>query len=596
MSFLRSLAGFLCLLSIAFSASAAAAAAAGLVLHESREAAPAGFVNHGPAAGSHTLSLRVGLASNNIPGLHDKILSISTPGSPEFRQWLSAEQVHAYVAPSNETVNAFNAFVSANNIQTTAASPFGEWVTISLSVDKANALFGAQFTNYTHPRLPKPIMRTLSVSLPSELAGHVDVLHPTTAFSVPRTGTLSMGPSHTFPTQPWKGTTVPANCNVSDANPDSAITPACLQALYNIPTEPATHPDNALMVTAYLDQWAVIDDLDTFMERFRPDYPAGAKQTLKVISVANGTNPQYPGADNGTEAQLDVEYAAGLATNVPIQFLTVGGDDYVADGADTITYLTSDPKPPTVVTTSYGVDESDVPSSIATKLCDGYGAVTARGISVLFASGDGGAGSDNWNDTGSCDVFTPNFPPSCPYVTSIGSTWGSKPEIATNFTGGGFSNYFSRPSWQDSAVEAFLKTVPSDIAPLINTTGRGYPDLSLQGFNYLIYVDGITTPISGTSASSPSTAALIALVNDQLLSQRKPALGFLNPFLYAHPSVANDITVGRNSGYYCPPKEEEGTAAATAAFDAGVGWDPVTGLGTPDYERVLEAAIKCSPW
>jgi tripeptidyl-peptidase-1 len=64
-------------------------------------------------------------------------------------------------------------------------SPNGDWVSITLPVSQANKLFAAQFDFFTHPALDGPITRTLSVSLPSELVGHVDVLHPTTAFVVP---------------------------------------------------------------------------------------------------------------------------------------------------------------------------------------------------------------------------------------------------------------------------------------------------------------------------------------------------------------------------------------------------------------------------
>nr|GAT48651.1 family S53 protease-like protein [Mycena chlorophos] len=579
----------------------ASAVAGGLVLHESRDAAPAGFVNQGPAADSRILTLRVGLASNNITGLHDKLLSISTPGSAEYRQWLSAEDVKAYVAPSNETLTAFNAFLSANDIPTTVTSPFGEWVTVSMPVVQANALFGAKFDNYTHPSLSTPIMRTLSVSLPTYLVGHVDVIHPTTAFTPSPRG---RAPSDSFSTTPAKlpsGANAPADCDVSEAHPTNSITPACLQALYNIPATPATQSDNALLVTGYIDEWAEIDDLDSFMRLLRPDFPAGANQTFELLTIDNGTNPQLPGVVRVLFCSgectidrallmlkafpLDIEYAAGVATNVPIQFLSVGGEDLGAAGIDTTTFLASDATPPTVVTTSYALDESFWGISLASKICDGYAQATARGTSVLISSGDGGVNGDH-DDGTNCDLFAAVFPPSCPYVTAIGATWGFDPEIATNFTGGGFSNFFTRPSWQDSAVEEFLKTVPSDIIPLVNTTSRGYPDLALQGWNFLIYLSGTTVQTGGTSASSPSTAALISLVNDRLLAAGKPVLGFLNPFLYAHASIANDITVGHNSGYLCP--------ASSPAFDAVAGWDPLTGLGTPDYERVLAAAISCS--
>jgi tripeptidyl-peptidase-1 len=71
----------------------AVVSAAGMVLHEHRASPPAGFTRQGSAPGSEIITLRVGLTSNNIAGLQDKLLSVSTPGGSEFRQWLSIEDV-----------------------------------------------------------------------------------------------------------------------------------------------------------------------------------------------------------------------------------------------------------------------------------------------------------------------------------------------------------------------------------------------------------------------------------------------------------------------------------------------------------------------
>lgn len=247
---------------------ACAVSAGSLVQHEHRNSAPPGFASKGPAADSHMLALRFGLASNNITGLHNKLLSISTPGSADFREWLSQDevrlcflpsafthtnvQVKSFVAPSSDAVNAFNSFASVNGLKTSVISPYGDWVSVSLPVSKANKLFGANYTNFTHAGLPDPIMRTLSISLPSELVGHVDVIHPSTAFTTPDP---RIGQSIRFDVPNLRrDATAPAECDVND--PNNSITPACLQALYNIPTTPATQQNNPLLVTGYEQQWA----------------------------------------------------------------------------------------------------------------------------------------------------------------------------------------------------------------------------------------------------------------------------------------------------------------------------------------------------
>lgn len=106
-------------------------------------------------------------------------------------------------------------------------------------------------------------------------------------------------------------------------------------------------------------------------------------------------------------------------------------------------------------------------------------ALGARGISVINASGDGGV-RGNHDSLNQCtsNTFIPVFPASCPFVTSVGSTIGVQPERAINFTGGGFSAVFARPSYQATDVSAFLDTIPSNFPGVFSKTGRGYPDVS----------------------------------------------------------------------------------------------------------------------
>lgn len=98
---------------------------------------------------------------------------------------------------------------------------------------------------------------------------------------------------------------------------------------------------------------------------------------------------------------------------------------------------------------------------------------------MIYASGDGGVRGGHDSPTQcSNNTFIAVFPASCPFVTSVGSTVNIEPETVINFSGGGFSNYFARPSYQDTAVSQFLSTLPSDFAGIFNSSGRGYPDVS----------------------------------------------------------------------------------------------------------------------
>ena len=87
--------------------------------------------------------------------------------------------------------------------------------------------------------------------------------------------------------------------------------------------------------------------------------------------------------------------------------------------------------------------------------------------------------------------------------------------------------------------------------------------------------NGSFIQVDGTSASAPIVGSVISLINEQRLHAGKSTVGFINPVLYANPSALNDITSGDNPG------------CGTNGFTAVSGWDPVTGLGTPNYQKLL---------
>ena len=184
-------------------------------------------------------------------------------------------------------------------------------------------------------------------------------------------------------------------------------------------------------------------------------------------------------------------------------------------------------------------------------------------------------------------------------MTSVGATTGIT-ETAADFSSGGFSNIFARPSYQSSAVSSYLSALGSTNSGKFNTSGRAFPDVAAQGENVEIAVSGEFGLVAGTSCSSPIFASVIALLNDELAAAGKSPLGFLNPFLYSTgASALNDVTSGSNPG------------CNTNGFPAKAGWDPVrtlrsrerlaeqfadclvvvqvTGLGTPNFAALLTA-------
>ena len=155
-------------------------------------------------------------------------------------------------------------------------------------------------------------------------------------------------------------------------------------------------------------------------------------------------------------------------------------------------------------------------------------------------------------------------------LTSVGATTGISPETAASLSGGGFSNIFARPSYQDNAVTTYLNALGTTYSGKYNQTGRAYPDVSTQGQHYVIVANSTGWLVDGTSASSPTFAGVIALLNNARIAAGKSLLGFLNPALYANPGIFNDITSGSNPG------------CGTDGFPARAGWDPVRRLFKED--------------
>lgn len=120
-----------------------------------------------------------------------------------------------------------------------------------------------------------------------------------------------------------------------------------------------------------------------------------------------------------------------------------------------------------------------------------------------------------------------------------------------------------------------------------NASGRAYPDISAQATNFVIVVDGAATSVSGTSCSAPTTAGIIQLLNSGRIAAGKKSLGFLNPWLYNTASTGfTDIKSGKITG--CSG------SISGAGFSAVTGWDPATGLGTPNYSALLNFATSTS--
>lgn len=185
------------------------------------------------------------------------------------------------------------------------------------------------------------------------------------------------------------------------------------------------------------------------------------------------------------------------------------------------------------------------------------------GTTFVYSSGDYGVAGNGGQcidpvtgqyNNGTSGKFNPSFPGTCPYILSVGATQvnpGSsvlQPEGACEqviYSGGGFSNVFPMPSYQKSAVQSYFANhnPPYSAAQYNNSrTTRGFPDVSANGANYVVYVQGVSYMVYGTSASAPVFASVLALINEARLDAGKSSLGFVNPAMYANPSMLSKFS------------------------------------------------------
>lgn len=506
--------------------------------------------------GSKQIELTFAVKLNNKNELHDTLMAVSSPKSPEYGKLLSLEQVNALTNPAPASIDKIKIYLSSfgvNNVEVKAG-----FVRAVVRLDTAEKMLGAKYAQYRHEGSGKEALRCpeSGYNLPDDVAQLVDFVAPTVSFPPTQ---MNVRPEFAQQIQEELE-------GLLDRN-----TPDSLRALYNVNDVMGGASDARQACTAFLGQYYLESDLQSFYDTYFPE--------LSGVPMAAVVGPDDGKA--GVEASLDAEYMTVMGAGVPTEFWSFDGRQPGAPEnepfLDWLYLLGNTTNPPLVFSTSYGEDETSVSFDYAERMNDEFQRQALRGISFIFASGDSGVGAM----AGKCDEFMAMYPSGSPYVTAVGATTKTGPEIGAELSSGGFSNLWARPSWQNEAVEKYLSTASNmPDAWRYNSTGRGFPDVSAQGTGYVVINGGITLPaVAGTSASSPTFGGIVALVNDARIAAGKSPLGFLNPFIYETPEMFNDITSGNNPG------------CSTDGFYAAAGWDPVTGNGTPDYLKMLEAAL-----
>jgi len=555
----------------------------------------------------------------------------SDPSHADYGKWMTLEELSAITGATDETIEAVEAQlrrVGGRNIQ---VAPSREYVFADFSNTNANVILKSM----GHPHAAQHALKALfmaEVSVPT--LSFSSVFHSQVEYVLEYSESLQEEMRATVMTERHLRRFRREATQFSYADPNSQ------KQSYSMPTDLKSSFKGNKQAVWGPGTFGVLDsDLSSFYSYW--NVPASTSQ-VKV--------PYYsgqPGGDNFGEGTLDATYITSMAPGVETLVMNTNTSMSTEEGPGfgyalenfVLLNMAQSHDIPLVLSMSLGSLSWDschqmcllgaATGQITYASCLQYVQYTqrqvcmmdtapqtmrinnefmklgVRGMTLLAATGDGGSHYSFQpfpNDPigsvlnqVSCTYNFPTFPAASPFVLGVGgTTWNGAPSpsqpIAWAASGSGFSWRFPRPAYQDAAVSAYLKQYQSTSGfpglKFFNATNRAYPDVAAVADNVPIWMQGFPTLTGGTSASAPTFAGIISMLNDARGNAGKPSLGFVNPTFYQlaakYPNqLFYDITVGNSA---CA---SDGSCCNTG-FPATPGWDPVTGLGSPIWTGLLQ--------
>ena len=512
------------------------------------------------------------------------------PSSPNFHRWLTPEQYADRFGVSQADIDKMVAWLGQRRLTVKSIARGRNAIAFGGAAGQIGSAFGVEIHRYQVGGEPHYANAT-DPAIPVAFQGVVRAIHGL----------------HDFRLKPMLRRNAQPRDTLSDGThelaPDDVATIYDITPLYN-----AGYSGTGQKLVVAGQTQIVLSDIQQFRSFFK--LPVNNPTTMLVPGTQD---PGISQSDLG-EADLDLELSGAVAREASILFV------YSSNIMDAFQYAIDQNLAP-VVSISYGDCELQTALSDAQTLETWGTQANAQGQTLFAASGDSGAADCfGGTDPSTNNLKSVDLPASLPQVTGVGGTefnegsgsyWNSNntssqasalryiPETAWNessvdgspaASGGGGSVYFLKPSWQTGTG------VPVD-------SHRDLPDVSLSASpnqdGYRIFTgngqagSGSLQIIGGTSVGPPQFAGIAVLLGQYLVAngfQSSPALGNINPALYALAPVTgvfHDITTGNNMVQPCA--QQRGCTLSAIGYDTTVGYDMVTGLGTPDFYNLVTA-------
>lgn len=542
------------------------------------------------------------------------IAELGNPSSPNYHRYLTPKQFGERFGLSGNDIRKITDWLQSEGFTNVRVSNGRNRITFDGTVSQIESTFNTEFHHYLVDS-ELHFANATDISVPAPMAEAV----------------IGMSNISTFRPKPRAR---PVEHFTSAASGNHFLSPGDFATIYNLQPLYSAGADGTGQSIAVVGQTALItSDID----HFRSAAGLPAKNLTQSLVPNTGTSTVV--SSDLVESDLDVEWSGGVAKNANINFVYVGNNQNKSVW-DSLQYAVTNNVAP-FISTSYGFCEQGLeqqaPGFSKTVQTWAVQAIS-QGQTIIAATGDAGAADcESANSTVATTGLAVDVPASIPEVTGMGGTeffgdasgtsdttywlgattgdtissaksyipeegWNDTTSSGLSASGGGVSTLFAKPSWQTGTG------VPND-------GKRDVPDISLSASpghdGYLFCsqtVPGDNLPsctagfrdsqgnldvVGGTSAASPTFAAILALVNQFAGHSPPTGLAPINQTLYglaaSHPTVFHDVTTGDNKVPCTTGTTNCPTGTTSIGFAAGTGYDLVTGLGSVDGFALAEA-------
>ncbi len=576
-------------------------------------AAPAGAIVRGAAAAT-PLHVTVTLAPRDPAALAAYARAVSTPGSPDYRRYLTPAQFGRRFGATPAEVAAVRASLRTRGVLPGPTSAGALSIPVSGTAAQFERAFVISLRTLLVPGRRSAIVASAAPAFDAGAAGAVQTVLGLDTVSAPHPLLLRAGAAGASRLPLAAG-------HVATGGPQPCAT---VQA--QAPGQFAYTADQIASAYGFAGLYAAGDlgaGVTVAVYELEPDDPAdlaayqacyGTDASITYVPVDGGAG-RGPGAG---EAALDIENLIGIAPDVRVLVYQGPNSNSGAPGAgpyDTFSAIINQDRAQ-IVSVSWGECEAELGRSDAIAENTLFQQAAVQGQTIVAASGDNGS-EDCDDDSPLPDTtLAVDDPSSQPFVTGVGGTslqqLGPPPVESVWNSGAGQTDVIGQPGAGGGGISSFwpMPAAQTDAAPSLgvltaaaagsgcgNTSGscREVPDVSADAnpaTGYMIYWNGggaiPAEPegwqgVGGTSGAAPVWAALLALADASPGCAGSP-VGYVDPALYRAAGLSyaadfNDVTTG----------DDDFTATNGGRYAAGPGYDTASGLGTPNATALVSS-------